>query len=160
MDKRLSAKRVLLAVAACIPLWATASSASASEWYEYTGSSKFGHLLADKAGMVESGDTQKFWSAQLPLNPKSGQPVYTKTVYAINCKQRTYSIVQNTAYEANEIGSDMPVTTGAREVEPDSKEDALAGFACGPKSNAWESVNNVPEFLHARAYRVKQDVAE
>jgi hypothetical protein len=160
MEKRLSIKRVVLAAAVCGSLVAIASPAAASEWYAYTGSSKFGHLLADKAGIVENGDTQKFWAAQLPLNPKSGQPVYTKTVYAVNCKQRTYSIVQSTAYDANEVGSDMPVTAGAREVEPDSKEDALAGFACGLKSNAWEFVNNVPEYLHARAYRVKQGVAE
>ncbi|HDR9498758.1 hypothetical protein SB394_27560 [Burkholderia sp. BCCIQ04A] len=159
MEIRFSAKQVLLAVAVCSTLMAATSAASASEWYVYP-SSQYGHLLAEKAQMVKSGDTVKFWSVQLPLRGKSGQPVYTKTVYAINCGQRTYSILQNTAYDANESGIDIPVAQASREIEPDSKEDALAGFACGPKSNAWESVNNVAEFLHARAHLAKQGLTD
>lgn len=88
MEIRFSAKQVLLAVAVCSTLMAATSAASASEWYVYP-SSQYGHLLAEKAQMVKSGDTVKFWSVQLPLRGKSGQPVYTKTVYAINCGQRT-----------------------------------------------------------------------
>jgi len=126
----------------------------ASDWSTYT-STKFGSLFADHNELVKSGDTVKFWSAQAPIHLEPGQPVYTKDVYVIDCRQHTFKIV-STAYDTDERAADVPVTSQNREIEPDSKEKALSRFACGTDRNWWKPVTRVAEFFHDRAKSAKQ----
>ena len=127
----------------------------ASDWSTYN-STKFGSLFADNNELVKSGDTVKFWSAQAPMHLEPGQPVYTKDVYVIDCRQHTFKIMQSTAYDTEERAADVPVTLQNREIEPDSKEEALSRFACGTDRNWWTPVTRVAEFFHDRAKSAKQ----
>ncbi|MDC6296218.1 surface-adhesin E family protein [Ralstonia pseudosolanacearum] len=133
-----------------------AAQAVASDWFSYNQSSKFGHLLADKQELVRNGDTVKLWSAQAPVEVDPSRPVYTKSVYVIDCKQHTFRIAQSTAYGADERGVDIPVSPQSREVEPDSQEDALASFACDGGKNFWMPVTGVQEFFNERRKLAKQ----
>jgi len=132
-----------------------AAHASASNWSSYN-SSVFGILLADRASVVQSGDTVKFWAAQALIRLKPGQPAYTKDVYVVDCKQLTFRLMQSTAFDASEQPTDIPVSSLVREIEPDSKENALAQFACGSDTGRWTPVTHVAEFFHDRAEGAKQ----
>ncbi|QQC63156.1 surface-adhesin E family protein [Paraburkholderia ginsengisoli] len=150
-------KRIALA-AVGVALLAQAADALASDWSTYTPR-KFGYLFADKQELVKNGDTVKFWSAQAPAHIEPGTPVYTKDAYVVDCRQHTFKVVQSTQYDASEQATDVPVIVQNREIEPDSKEDALSQFACGTDKGAWMPVTAVAEFFHERAKNAKQGLS-
>lgn len=146
MVKRL---RGILVTVFGIACGACASTGSVAEWSSYD-SSAYGMLLANKESLVRSNDSARVWVVHGAMKLKPEQAVYTKGLYAIDCREHTYQLLQEVGYDRRGQASNMPVEQGLQNVIPDSMQQAIEQFACKPANGWWTPVVQVPETLEKR----------
>ncbi|MCG5078101.1 hypothetical protein L5014_33015 [Paraburkholderia sp. RG36] len=107
-------------------------------------------LLANKESLVRSGDSARVWVAHGATTLKPGQAVYMKGLYAFDCREHKYQLLQEVGYDRGGQASSIPVEQGFQNVVPDSMQQAIEQFACKPTNGWWTPVVRVPETLEKR----------
>ncbi|WP_442808920.1 surface-adhesin E family protein [Trinickia soli] len=141
--------RAVSAIASGIVCCACVSTGPAPEWSSYN-SSTYGMLLANQGSLVKSNDSAHVWIAHGPMKLNPGQAVYTKELYAIDCREHAYQLLQVVGYDRHGQAANIPVEPGVRNVVPDSMQQVIEQFACKPANGWWTPVVRVPETLEKR----------
>jgi hypothetical protein len=128
---------------------------SAAQWFNYN-SSAYGELLADKESLVKSSDEVRVWTVEAAIKLKPGQPVYSKVLYEINCREHQYQLLQVTAYDRDGQSVDVAEDAKVRNIMPDSREEPIEQFACKSANGWWTPVSHVPESLDERVRDAKK----
>lgn len=146
---------MVVAVAFSLGFLGCASVTTGARWFSYT-SSEYGELLADKSSVVRADDSAKVWVVHGPMKLQPQQPVYTKELYSIDCREHEYHLLQVIGVDRNGQTTDIPVGSTVRNIAPDSMEAAIEAFACKPLDSWWIPVSHVPETLEERVQSARK----